>query len=397
MSENLPEGWMHTIVQNACNIVNNSRKPIGENERIKILGDYPYYGPTGILGNINEYSFDGTYALIGEDGDHFFKYKEKKMTQLVTGKFNVNNHAHVLSGTNACSPEWFYIYFMHKDITSNITRQGAKRYKLTKEALCKLHIIIPTMQEQQKIYTVLSTWDDAIHCTQNVLANSKKQKKALMQQLFTCKKRLTKRTGKWESTPLRKILREETKRNSHKDTSLVLSVTNHSGFVIQEEQFSKRIASKNISSYKVVEKGQFAYNPSRINVGSFARLDAFDQGIVSPLYIVFSIHEDHLLDTDFFMHWMQSDIAAQRIALSTQGSVRDSVSFDALCRLELLLPPLPEQKAIADVLTAADAVIQQYEAKLANLQAQKKALMQQLLTGKIRVKTDTDAAQHQLA
>lgn len=85
------------------------------------------------------------------------------------------------------------------------------------------------------------------------------------------------------------------------------------------------------------------------------------------------------------MAWMKSDTASQRIALSTQGSVRDSVNFDALCSLSILLPPLDEQKAIAQVLTAADALIAQYEGRLAHLQTQKKALMQQLLTGKIRV------------
>lgn len=73
-------------------------------------------------------------------------------------------------------------------------------------------------------------------------------------------------------------------------------------------------------------------------------------------------------------------------------------NFDSFLKETIEIPSdIAEQKAIADVLTAADAVIQQYEAKLANLQAQKKALMQQLLTGKIRVRTDTDAAQHQPA
>lgn len=152
------------------------------------------------------------------------------------------------------------------------------------------------------------------------------------------------------------------------------------------------MASKDISNYKIVEKGQFAYNPSRINVGSFARLDSFDWAIVSPLYTVFSISEAQKLHSDFFMAWMQSDMVAQRITLSTQGSVRDSVSFDALCSLNILLPPLEEQKAIAAVLSAADALIAQYEARLAHLQKQKKALMQQLLTGKIRVTPDTPDA-----
>ncbi|WP_291441199.1 restriction endonuclease subunit S [Desulfovibrio sp.] len=247
----------------------------------------------------------------------------------------------------------------------------------------------PSQKEQQKIARILSTWDAAITCTQKLLESSKQQKKALMQQLLTGRRRLPGHNGKWTPAYLKSLLREESKRNKKSHISLILSVTNHSGFVIQEEQFSKRVASKDISNYKIVENGQFAYNPSRINVGSFARLDAYPKAVVSPLYTVFSIKNVAALATDYFMAWMRSDIASQRIALSTQGSVRDSVNFDALCALNILLPPLDEQKAIAKILTAADAIIAQYEAKLAHLQRQKKALMQQLLTGKIRVTPDT--------
>lgn len=248
---------------------------------------------------------------------------------------------------------------------------------------------LPPKSEQRKITHILTTWDAAITCTQKLFENSKQQKKSLMQQLLTGRRRLPGHSGKWTPSHLKSLLREESKRNKNFHISLVLSVTNHSGFVVQEEQFSKRVASKDISNYKIVENGQFAYNPSRINVGSFARLEAYPRAVVSPLYIVFSIKNAAMLATDYFMAWMKSDIASQRIALSTQGSVRDSISFDALCSLNILLPPLDEQKAIAKILTAADALIAQYEVKLAHLQQQKKALMQQLLTGKIRVTPDT--------
>ena len=102
----VPTGWKLKTVGNSCRIRNDLRKPISVEEREKIQGPYPYYGPTGILDYINEFLVDGCFALIGEDGDHFLKFEEKDQTLLVEGKFNVNNHAHLIEATDDCSVEW---------------------------------------------------------------------------------------------------------------------------------------------------------------------------------------------------------------------------------------------------------------------------------------------------
>ena len=254
----------------------------------------------------------------------------------------------------------------------------------------KLKIAVPPFPEQQKIAQILSTWDKGIAVTEQLLANSQQQKKALMQQLLTGKKRLLEENGvrfegEWRKQRLGSLLKEGKERNKDNSISRVLSVTNHSGFVLPENQFSKRIASDEVSHYKVVRKGQYGYNPSRINVGSFARLDQFSEGLLSPMYIVFSIDSVEL-DSDFFLYWMQSNEAQQRINNSTQGSVRDSVGFDAICSFLFKMPSLEEQKKISAVISASLQEIKLLETKLDYLQQEKKALMQQLLTGKRRVK-----------
>ena len=251
-------------------------------------------------------------------------------------------------------------------------------------------IPVPPLLEQKKIAQILSTWDQAISATEKLLAKSQQQKKALMQQLLTGKKRLLDENGlkfniPWEKYRLGTLLKEGKQRNKDNSLSRVLSVTNHSGFVLPENQFSKRIASDEVSNYKVVIKGQFGYNPSRINVGSFARLDQFDNGLLSPMYVVFSITSEKL-DSDFFLYWMKSNEAKQRINNSTQGSVRDSVGFDAISSFALKLPKIQEQRKIAKVLSLADQEIETLQKKLDYLKQEKKALMQQLLTGKRRVK-----------
>lgn len=385
----VPSGWAFNYVGKAFAIKNNLRKPISEDEREKNPGVYPYYGPTKIQGYIGTFEQDGSYALIGEDGDHFLKYESHPMTQLVDGKCTVNNHAHIIEGTKKATREWFYYYFMHRDILSFLSRQGAGRYKLNKASLEKIPVLVPPVQEQKKIAQILSTWDKAITTTEQLLANSQQQKKALMQQLLTGKKRLLDKngvrfSGKWKEIRLKSVLREVKTRNKDNSIERVLSVTNHSGFVLPEDQFSKRVASDDVSNYKVVKKGEYGYNPSRLNVGSFARLDSYEEGLLSPMYVVFSVNEK-ILNSDYFMNWMSSNEAKQRISGSTQGSVRDSVGFDSLCGFPFKLPPMAEQQKIAAVLSTTDQEISALQQKLDTLKQEKKALMQQLLTGKRRV------------
>ena len=198
----VPNGWAFSTVGDACTIRNNLRFPINSDERESIKGCFPYFGPTGILSFINDYKIDDNFALIGEDGDHFLKFKEKEMTLFFSGKANVNNHAHIICDSILCKARWFYFSFMHADITSHLTRQGAKRYKLTKASLEKLPILIPPLPEQIKIAEILSTWDNAINTVQKLLTYSQQQKKALMQQLLTGKKRFAGFEGEWEDTKL---------------------------------------------------------------------------------------------------------------------------------------------------------------------------------------------------
>ena len=147
----VPEHWDVMKVGHAFNIANNLRTPIDRNIRAEQPGEYPYYGPTGILDYINECSVHGEYFLLGEDGDHFLKFSEKAMTILVSGDFSVNNHAHLLQGQDFCLTAWGAAYFETKDITPWLIRQGVGRYKLRKESLVSIPILVPPLDEQYKI------------------------------------------------------------------------------------------------------------------------------------------------------------------------------------------------------------------------------------------------------
>jgi len=148
---NAPAHWLRSTLGASLAIRNSLRKPISADIRARMQGEYPYYGPTGKLDTIDEFRLDGTYVLIGEDGDHFLKYKTWSMTQKVIGRANVNNHAHVIQGTDSCSTNWFFHFYRHKDVREFLTKQGAGRLKLKKGDLERMPILVPPMDEQLQI------------------------------------------------------------------------------------------------------------------------------------------------------------------------------------------------------------------------------------------------------
>lgn len=257
--------------------------------------------------------------------------------------------------------------------------------KINREDLNSLWVICPPEKDQKVICEILKGWDHSIDLTENLITTKEERRKWLIQQLLAGKKRLPGFNDTWNLIHLRDHLREVSIRN--KGTfSRVLSVTNDRGFVLPEEQFSRTVASSDLSNYKIVKRGQFAYNPSRINVGSWAMLDNFDEGVISPMYVVFKTNKE--LSSHFLAYWMRSGDGQQRINLQAQGSVRDTVSFDALSSIKVALPSLEEQAAIVHVLKTADRELDLLRNQLDALKEQKKGLMQQLLTGKRLVKFD---------
>jgi len=241
------------------------------------------------------------------------------------------------------------------------------------------------LPEQKAIAQVLSTADAAIHTTEKLIAQKELRKKWLMQQLLTGKKRLKGFSGEVKLKVVEHYLKEISERNKDLKIKNVLSVTNSKGFINQSDQFDRVVASEDATNYKIVRKGQFAYNPSRVNVGSLDLLRDFESGILSPMYVVFETDKSQLLP-DYFYFQLKTQWFYGHIPMFVQGSVRDSLSFDGLCSMKFFIPSIEEQTAIAQVLQAADKEISLLKAKAEKLREQKKGLMQQLLTGKKRIK-----------
>lgn len=251
----------------------------------------------------------------------------------------------------------------------------------------KLKIPLPPLPEQKRIAEVLSTWDQAIQLTEQLIRQKEQRKKWLMQNLLTGKMRLKGFSGESQFRVLGKFITEVSDRNKNGEIKNVLSVTNSKGFINQAEQFEREVASADVSNYKIVRKGQFAYNPSRVNVGSLDLLRKFDIGILSPMYVVFETDQKNLIP-EYLFYLLKTNWFYGHIPMFVQGSVRDSLSFDGLCGMKFFIPSIEEQTAIAEVLQTAEKEIELRKAKAEKLKEQKKGLMQQLLTGRKRLKIE---------
>lgn len=180
----------------------------------------------------------------------------------------------------------------------------------------------------------------------------------------------------WEERKLRAVLLKNSVRNKELKYSLVQSVSNKYGFIDQDEYFENRIvASKNTSNYYIVKKGYFAYNPSRIDVGSLAYKNDDNTAIISPLYVSFRAKNDLVIDL-FLLHWFTSEAFKNQMIF--EGGVRNTLSYENLSEINIQLPKLTEQQKIADCLSSLDTVIDGHNKRLEMLREHKKGLMQQL-------------------
>lgn len=149
------------------------------------------------------------------------------------------------------------------------------------------------------------------------------------------------------------VISEYSVRNKFDENIPVYSVTNEKGFCTG--YFSKEVASKDKSTYKIVPRGYFAYNPSRINVGSVDWQKYEDRVIVSPLYVVFGVSDR--LDRQYLLHYLKSDMMLSFIKEYATGSVRDNLKLADLGKFPINLRPVEEQRQIAVTLDKIDDLI----------------------------------------
>lgn len=266
----------------------------------------------------------------------------------------------------------------------------------------KLQIPLPPLPEQRKIAQILSTWDEAIALVEALIAALSERKKGLMQRLLTGEVRfpgfvesdavIETKFGEipadWEYVPINEIAKAVSAKNADGAILPVLSCTKYDGLVDSLEYFGRQIFSEDTSTYKVVERNQFAYATNHIEEGSIGYQDLYDRALISPMYTVFQTAER--INDRYLYKVLKTELYRHIFEVSTSASVnrRGSLRWGEFSKIHVPLPGLEEQKYIADVIDSANVVAEQYIELRDTLREQKKGLMQRLLTGEVRVRVE---------
>jgi len=285
------------------------------------------------------------------------------------------------------------------DFQSLINRQanGSALQEISIATLRNAPVLLPPLPEQQRIAEILSTWDRAIETVEALIANARGQKKALMQSLLTGKKRLPGFSEEWRWLKFSDVFERVREKNAAGNTN-VLTISAQHGLISQVEYFNKSVASDDVRGYTLLQRGDFAYNKSYSDgypYGAFKPLELYDSGVVSSLYICFRLSgTEH--NHAFFRHYFEAGLFNREVAAIAQEGARNhgllNVSVVDFFDTSLHAPGPLEQIAIAQVINDAERKERALSDQLAALRREKSALMQQLLTGKRRVKVDERAA-----
>lgn len=238
-------------------------------------------------------------------------------------------------------------------------------------------------EEQERISAILTTQDKVIELKEMRLAEKQRQKKYLMQQLLTGKKRLPGFYGAW-SFPKAKELFQSVSDKDHNGDLAVLSSTQDRGIVPRNEvDIDIKYDACSLVNYKKVSKGNFV-----ISLRSFQGGIEYSTytGLVSPAYTVLSSRKE--ISDGYYKQFFKSTDYINRLNVAVYG-IRDGkqISYEDFGRLRIPYPPIKEQDAIAEVLSTADHEIDLLQQDIEQEKQKKKALMQLLLTGIVRVKT----------
>ena len=222
-------------------------------------------------------------------------------------------------------------------------------------ALKAYGVPLPPLTEQRAISGALSDMDSLLAVQDELIVKKGDIKLAAMQQLLTGKTRLKGFDEEWKVKRIEEIASPSSDKNGAGENLPVLTCSKHIGFVDSLSFFKNQVFSKDLSTYKIIRKGQIGYPANHVEEGSIGLQNLYDVALVSPIYVVFSVNEDV---NSFFLHRvLKLDSYRQKFRTATTSSVdrRGSLRWPAFSKITVMLPPLQEQSAIAEVLSEMEA------------------------------------------
>mgnify|MGYP005749050419 CR=1 FL=1 len=292
--------------------------------------------------------------------------------------------------------EYYFQFLMSRYESIREMANSGGQQNLSAGIVKSIQVPVPPLPEQKKIAQILSTWDQAINTTEQLLANSQQQKKALMQQLLTGKKRLHDQTGQPFTGEWHKVRFESVAEMNSGGTPKssvdeyygggipwvsIADMTTHGKWISTTEKTLSKEGLEN-SSAKLYPKNTVLF----AMYASIGECSIAEVELCSSQAILGIRPKQNVLDFQYLYFFMTS--LKDRVKLMGQQGTQANLNAGMVKDFHIPLPSIKEQQKIAAVLTTADNEIDTLKQKLDHLKQEKKALMQQLLTGKRRVKVN---------
>ena len=370
----IPEDWEVDRIDQHTSIKTGSKNTQDKEEG----GEYPFFVRSQEVERIGTYSYDGEAVLTAGDG-----VRTGKVFHYMRGRFDVHQRVYRISDfSDRLNGRYFFFQFSERfyhRIMSMTAKSSVDSVRM--EMIAGMRIPLPPPREQRAIAAVLSDVDELIGSLEELIAKKRAIRQAVMQQLLTGRTRLPGFGREWETQCLgdvATILMGRTPSRSNASfwggSHPWLSVGDLREKVVTESK--ERITELATAQMRVVPAGTLLMS-FKLSIGrlAFAGCDLYTNEAIC-----------HLTHVAAHAHYLYYGL--QRVDFSTYGrqAVKGhTLNSESLGTIELPLPPLPEQRAIATVLSDMDAEITALERRLDKTRAIKQGMMQQLLTGSIRL------------
>ena len=255
---------------------------------------------------------------------------------------------------------------------------------LNQEILKKLEIYVPTIREQEKVLSVLACSNHMMLKLENLIEKKMQQKSGLCQMLLTGKRRLPGFNDKWNICKLSDVLNER-KKYSEKDGKYELVTLSKEGIIPKTNRYDREhLVKAKDKEYKVTYKDDICYNPANLKFGVICR-NTYGNAIFSPTYVTFEVKKK--CNIDYMSQLLTRNEFIRKIRRYEEGTVyeRMAVKSEDFLSYEVVLPSYEEQCAIAKILELADKEICLLKERLQYIKQEKKAILNLLLKGIVRV------------
>lgn len=384
----LPKGWKRQTVADICRMQNGN----GFGPEDWGTEGYPIIRIQNLNGgnNFDYYSGPVESRWLVEPGQLLFAWAGTKGVSfgptIWKGQTGVlNQHIFKVNAQDGIDKDWLYWALRH--VTDRI-EANAHGFKATLVHVKKSHIdrqevLVPCLPTQRLIARILQVWEDAIITTENLLANSRRQKQALSQALLSGRRRLNSST-RWGNKKIGELIAESRIPGSSGDVARKLTVKLYGKGVVAKEE---RRQGSEATSYYQRRAGQFIYSKLDFLNGAFGLIPGHLGGYESTLDLpAFDFVDD--VDPRWFLYYVSREAFYQgHLGLANGGRKARRVNPADLLHVNIPYPSLLEQRAIADAIDEAAVEEQKWESMLQLLREEKRALMADLLTGKRRVRS----------